>query len=139
MAVLNIDAATDTMVHQSPARTVSGAALDLAHDGAIRSKDTFYLLLFGPLPADVCEEEYTAAALFRGSLMLNYITGGQADMTFSARCYRAQRICRSMPLRLTWRLLRMSIDIACAQLRGESEHCATAWTNYLLRQSRKTF
>lgn len=98
---------------------------------------TFWYLLTGPLPSDVRDEELTVAALFRASLILNFLTGGAPDMTFSARCYGAQQNGRVLPQRVAWRIIAMSIDATCGVLRGECQHCAAAWSNHLSRDPRK--
>ena len=88
------------------------------------------------LPADVNEAEYSVALLFRASLVLNVLTGGHEDMTFSARCHVQGRRARSRPGRLFWRFTAGLIDASCGVLRGESEHCATAWSNFVARDRR---
>ena len=121
MAVLNVDPAEETVHH------------------AVRCADrpplltTFRDLAFGALPPDVREEECTVAILFRGSLILNFVTGGAPDMTFSARCHRSLLTCRTVPGRAAWRSMIAVIDVACASLRGETDHCATAWDNHRAR------
>lgn len=86
-----------------------------------------------PLPTDVDHRECTVATLFRTSMALNYLTGGARDMTFSARCHRAKRTKRWVAARAGWSVLCMAIDASCGVLRGESDHCATAWTNHVTR------
>ena len=98
-----------------------------------RKLGTLARLYRDPLPHDVSEDEYTVAALFRGSLILNFLTGGAADMTFSARCHHSACVSRGPVRRLAWSVVSGSIDTACAALRGESEHCATAWDNHKAR------
>ena len=88
-----------------------------------------------PLPEDI-GDEVTVAALFRASQALNFLTGGRAEMTFSARCHLARRRSRG-PARLGWTLTARGIDAACAMLRGECEHCAAAWGNYRARTRRR--
>ena len=92
-------------------------------------------LMTEPLPADVPRDEYTVAVLFRSSLVLNFLTGGMPDMTFSARCHRAGRVSRWTAQRMFWRTMGALIDTACAILRGEREHCATAWANHRARKA----
>ena len=92
-------------------------------------------LMTAPLPDDVPREEYTVAVLFRASLVLNFLTGGRPDMTFSARCHRAGRISRRTAQRMFWQAMARLIDTACAVLRGEREHCATAWANHRARKA----
>lgn len=94
-----------------------------------------FRLLSGPLPPDVRDEEVTVAALFRASLILNFLTGGAPEMTFSARCHRSGRISRGVLNRTMWRGIALSIDAACAVLRGEESHCATAWANHRIRRA----
>lgn len=97
-------------------------------DGLVR-------LMTGPLPDDVPPSEYTDAFLFRCSLILNYITGGSPEMTFSARCHRSARVSRSFAGRAFWRGIAGLVDILCACLRGEHAHCATAWANHRARKA----
>lgn len=87
----------------------------------------------GELPPDVTEDEFVDCLCFRISLVLNAATGGAPDMTFSARCHAGKRHGRSMPARLGWALAARCIDLSCAVLRGEAEHCATAWQNHMAR------
>jgi len=94
---------------------------------------TLRTIMTGPLPTDVQAQECTVAVLFRSSVALNYLTGGARDMTFSARCHRARRTKRSRIARAGWHALAMAIDASCGVLRGECEHCATAWTNHITR------
>lgn len=137
MAVLDADASAEDLAHRPQERRWSFFATPWF--GPERSAGPVRSILFDGLPPDVCEDEYTDAVLFRASLLLNYTTGGQADMTFSARCYVAQRTARTGPVRIVWRIVMMSIDVLCAQMRGETEHCATAWSNFLARGRRNTF
>lgn len=125
MAVLIAPQAAETVCDalDRSARPRSGTMSVVAH------------LMTAPLPADVLREEYTVAVLFRSSLVLNFLTGGAADMTFSARCHRAGRISRWTAQRMFWRTLVGLIDLACAVLRGEREHCATAWANHRARKA----
>ncbi|MGF1552079.1 MAG: hypothetical protein ACFBWO_06180 [Paracoccaceae bacterium] len=90
-------------------------------------------IAFDELPADVRDTEVTVTALFRASLALNLLLGGTSDMTFSARCHLESRRRRSPVARALWSTLARGIDLACAVLRGECEHCATAWDNHLGR------
>lgn len=108
-------------------------ALDRSDRPCTGAVSTLHRLLTGPLPADVPDDEYTVAALFRASLVLNFMTGGAANMTFSARCHRSGRVSRKVTQRALWRMTGAGIDIACAVLRGEREHCATAWANHRAR------
>lgn len=90
------------------------------------------------LPHDVRDSEITVSALFRASLMLNFLTGGEPQMTFSARAWRSGRTSRHRPTRLVWKLTTMIVDTACGMLRGEDRHCAAAWVNYVRRPRRPT-
>lgn len=92
------------------------------------------LIFTAPLPTDMTAEECSVAILFRSSRALNYVTGGASDMTFSARCHAARRAARSAPVRAGWHLTALGIDIVCGVLRGEVEHCATAWVNHFTRK-----
>ncbi len=87
------------------------------------------------LPADVIDEEVTEVICFKLSLALNRALGGAPDMTFSARAHRA-KVTRGMVLRQMWRVVTVTVDLACAMLRGESRHCETAWLNYCRRPSK---
>jgi hypothetical protein len=91
---------------------------------------------FGELPADVRDCEVTVAALFRASLALNVLLGGEADMTFSARAHLERTRRRGALARAGWHTVAAAIDLACAVTRGECEHCATAWENHLGRDAR---
>jgi hypothetical protein len=97
---------------------------------------TVIRLLTEDLPDDVRYCEATVVVLFRASQVLNFLTGGCPQMTFSARCHRARRTTRQFAARAAWACVAITIDTACAVLRGEHEHCATAWTNYALRPGR---
>lgn len=138
MAVLDVDAATEDMVHDASARVHQSSIVLILPGDVLRPMQTVGTLATQPLPEDIRRHECTTAVLFRGSLILNYLTGGRADMTFSARCFRSQRLSRNIALRLAWRTMMHGIDLACALLRGESRHCATAWSNYLARPARRT-
>lgn len=124
MAVLRVDAAE-----------LSFEAQDLrpARPGW---RQTLILLMFDELPDDVRDHEVTVTVFFRSSQILNFLTGGCPQMTFSARCHRSRRTSRWLAARLAWTVLALGIDATCAALRGEHEHCATAWTNYTLRPGR---
>ena len=95
--------------------------------------ETLQLLLWQDLPADVRDKECTVAVLFRASQVLNFITGGTPGMTFSARCHLRRRIARALPARAAWSVMAMGIDATCGAFRGETQHCATAWSNYVAR------
>lgn len=90
-------------------------------------------LMTGPLPEDVRACEVTVVALFRASLVLNVLTGGEPGMTFSARCFRARVRAAGPVPRLGWAVAAAGIDAACYLLRGERTHCAAAWRNYRRR------
>ena len=84
------------------------------------------------LPPDVLDDEVTEILLFRLSLVLNRLTFGPADMTFSARTALA---CEAGGLRgPIWHTLRIGIDLYCRMMRAEVCHCATALTNYHRRR-----
>lgn len=85
------------------------------------------------LPPDVRDDEITVVALFRLSLWLNRATGGPGDMTFSARSFRGEVSHPHRAARWGWRLLRLTIDLACALMRGEAHHCEVAWRNHAAR------
>lgn len=138
MAVLSVDAATDERAHGSSTRAHPLVRLRSAGRTAVRPLHTVRHIATRELPDDVRLHECTVSTLFRGSLILNYLTGGDAEMTFSARCFRSQRISRHVTQRIAWRMVMHGIDLACAMLRGESQHCATAWSNYLARPVRRT-
>jgi len=108
-------------VRAAGARYLDGLALTVARWRA------------GELPPDVSEDEFVDCLCFRVSLVLNAATGGAPDMTFSARCHAGARHSRSVPGRLCWALTARCIDLSCAVLRGEAEHCATAWQNHMAR------
>lgn len=85
------------------------------------------------LPPDVIDDEVTEVICFKASLALNRLSGGAADMTFSARAHLAATDRRSLLRRCLWRPVRGFIDLACAILRGEAHHCETAWINHCRR------
>ncbi len=124
MTVLRIDAAELSIDTQD---------LQPARPGGLR---TLNFLMFDELPDDVRDCEVTVTVFFRSSRILNALTGGSPQMTFSARCHRSRRTSRWLVARLGWTVLALGIDATCAALRGEREHCATAWTNYALRPGR---
>lgn len=111
----------------------------LEDDGFVRPKTpsgrlaTLQDLLWQDLPADVRDRECTITVLFRASQVLNFVTGGTPQMTFSARCHRRRRTARTLPGRAAWTAMELGIDTACGVLRGETRHCATAWSNYIAR------
>ena len=85
-----------------------------------------------PLPPDVMEEEITDIILFRLSLLLNRVTGGESDMTFSART--AQGCSAGGARGVAWQLPRVMIDAWCRVMRAEIGHCARALANYHRRR-----
>jgi len=85
------------------------------------------------LPCDMRAEECTVVLCFKLSVRINIFTGGERDMTFSARCHRSSRINRNPLMRLFWRTLTALIDVLCGMLRGEAYHCETAWKNHIAR------
>lgn len=87
----------------------------------------------GPLPADMVAEECSMTVLFRASRALNLLTGGAADMTFSARCHVQRLRARRLLMRVVWGIAEDCIDAICGIWRGECEHCATAWDNHRAR------
>lgn len=111
---------------------------DEADEGTRPDEDRFWGCLVGifttPLPPDMSREECSVAVLYRSSQALNYVTGGAADMTFSARCHAGRRASRSASVRMGWHVMAMGIDTVCGAMRGESEHCATAWVNHVTRK-----
>ncbi len=116
-------------------QTVQPSWAETSDEPRARVEDSSNLrqILTGPLPSDVLDVEITVVVLFRGSLALNFLTGGAPDMTFSARCHHARRTTRGPIVRAGWRVLAGTIDASCAILRGETEHCAAAWSNHLAR------
>lgn len=86
------------------------------------------------LPPDIHDEEVTYIVLFQLSVLLNRATGGQQDMTFSARTCLECGI-RRRAARVWWGLLRFAIDAYCRAARGEDGHCAQALTNHRRRRS----
>ena len=81
------------------------------------------------LPADILDEEVTYILLFRLSVLLNRMTGGHRDMTFSART-RLEYQQRRWAARWCWGALQVAIDLYCRTARGEVGHCAVALRNY---------
>lgn len=124
MAVLRVDAAEVSLDTQDIRPARPGWLCTLTR------------LMTEELPEDVRCAEATVTVLFRSSQVLNYLTGGCPDMTFSARCHRSRRTSRGIVTRVGWTALVVVIDTTCGALRGETEHCATAWTNYALRPGR---
>ena len=98
-----------------------------------RALTTLGQIYTDPLPSNMREQECSVVVLFRSSQALNYLTGGGRAMTFSARCHVARRTTRNRVRRTGWTLMAMGIDAICGVLRGECEHCATAWANHLAR------
>ncbi|MEM9146698.1 MAG: hypothetical protein AAGC57_10900 [Pseudomonadota bacterium] len=114
--------------HSFSRRITAGAA-----SYAARNRRSLGHLLTGELPSDVRDEEFMVAACFRASLVLNALTGGEPEMTFSARSHLNHVEARWAFPWLAWGLCCLVIDLACAALRGESEHCVTAWENHCAR------
>lgn len=85
------------------------------------------------LPQDMLDEECTIVLCFKLSVCLNIYSGGDQNMTFSARCHRSSRISRNPLVRLLWLTLTALIDVLCGILRGEAYHCETAWKNHIAR------
>ncbi|MEM9138813.1 MAG: hypothetical protein AAGB15_03205 [Pseudomonadota bacterium] len=92
-----------------------------------------FCIIGGPLPPDMAAEECSITALFRASRALNLLTGGSADMTFSARCHVRRTGANRLSTRLAWGVVEGIIDAICGIWRGECEHCATAWANHRSR------
>lgn len=127
MAVLRIDAA-DT------SREVAfDSAWVTPRSGVIA---TLMHMAHAELPDDVRSCEVTVAVLFRASLILNFLTGGQPQMTFSARAWRSRRSARTLSARVGWSVVTILVNSSCAALRGERDHCAVAWVNYVRRPGR---
>lgn len=95
-------------------------------------------LLLDPMPADMAEEECSVVLLFRTSQVINRLTGGTGDMTFSARCHEATLTASNPVARGLWRVLEGAIDATCGAWRGECEHCAAAWHNHATRSDRSS-
>ncbi|WP_141135059.1 hypothetical protein [Puniceibacterium sediminis] len=85
------------------------------------------------MPENTLEDEFTEAVLFVLSIRLNRLTGGAADMTFSARCHITSTRAQWLPKRMAWGGMRRVIDLYCAAFRGEVLHCETAWYNHQSR------
>jgi hypothetical protein len=85
------------------------------------------------LPHDVRDEEITFIVLFRLSVLLNQVCGGQPDMTFSARTYQSQLAAPHWVMAVVWRAIRFQIDLFCSLTRGEAHHCEAAWHNHMAR------
>ena len=127
MAVLRMDAVGTT--YDAALGDVSGA-----HSSGVIA--TLQHLALTDLPDDVRDCEVTVVALFRASLMLNFLTGGKPQMTFSARAWHARRTARTLPSRLGWSMVIALVDSSCGVLRGERDHCEIAWVNYVRRPGR---
>lgn len=91
-------------------------------------------LIASDLPDDVKDCECSEVMLFKASVFLNYLTFGDATMTFSARSHLSRTKSRFAAQRFAWLLIAALIDAACGFLRGETEHCATAWDNHAKRR-----
>ena len=98
--------------------------------GTGRLTTRLWSALFGPLPPDMREEECKVAVLFRASVALSVLIGGPVGLTLSALSHRLATAPGNPVRRIWWVLVAAAIDVACALLRGEHEHCATAWDNY---------
>lgn len=114
------------------------AALGARPTGLIWSGrlQTLRNIVTGEVPVDVRTCEVSVVILFRASVALNFLSGGHPEMTFSARCHRSRCTSRGLIARFVWIGLAKTIDAAYAALRNESEHCATAWANHVLRPGR---
>ncbi len=99
-------------------------------DGLRQSVET---MIADAMPENTLEEEFTEAVLFVLSIRLNRLTGGDADMTFSARCHIRATTARWLPIRLGWGIVGAVIDLYCTSFRGEILHCETAWYNHTSR------
>lgn len=99
-----------------------------------RLLDMIRWLIASDLPDDVKDCECTVVMLFKASVFLNYLTLGHATMTFSARSHLSRTTSRFAAQRFAWLLIAALIDAACGVLRGETEHCATAWDNHAKRR-----
>ena len=132
MAVLRLGAVDQT--HAS----APGAQIDLPSGKTATGKTlrTLHSIAVQTLPPDVIECETTFILCFRASQMLNFLSGGKPEMTFSARIWRARYTSRSPMVRLCWLLTVLLVDGACAVMRGERGHCAMAWVNYVRRPGR---
>ncbi|MEM9059926.1 MAG: hypothetical protein AAGD13_05645 [Pseudomonadota bacterium] len=126
MAVLRMEAMTSGI----PADPMDLAE---AHQGVV---STIFEIWSSEVPDDVCECEVTVLAFFRASQILNFVTGGNPQMTFSARAWRSRRTARSVPSRVCWASTTVVVDLVCALVRGEERHCAEAWINYVRRPDR---
>lgn len=127
MAVLRMDAVDTT--YDAAFGNVPGA-----HRSGVIA--TLQYLALTDLPEDVRDCEITVMALFRASLMLNFLTGGKPQMTFSARAWRSRRTARTLSSRLGWAMIIALVDSSCGLLRGERAHCEVAWVNYVRRPNR---
>lgn len=78
------------------------------------------------------ERETVFFHLSRG---LNALLGGRPDMTFSARCHGERLRAETLPGALLWSAAAGVIDLGCALLHGESEHCGCAWEKHRLGRS----
>lgn len=114
-------------------RALTGRLIDGAGGYAARTRQSLHHLMTNELPADVRDEEFSVSICFRSSLVLNALTGGDPEMTFSARCHLHHHRAPWVGPWLLWGIACLAIDLACAALRGESEHCATAWQNHCAR------
>ncbi|MGD1926480.1 MAG: hypothetical protein ACFB03_20190 [Paracoccaceae bacterium] len=122
---------------EATASGISADPMDLAeaHQGVVA---TVVEIWWSDLPEDVRHCEVTVLAFFRASQVLNFLTGGNPEMTFSARAWRSRRTSRFLPVRIGWTMTSAAVDVVCAMLRGEERHCAAAWGNYVRRAGRVT-
>ena len=122
----------------APAAAVPGVILRRAFAPPKARLRRVAMIFTAPLPHDVIDCECSVVILFRASKALNTLTGGRDDMTFSARCHVLGRRSRTRIGRAIWRLAEGTIDVFCGVVRGEVEHCATAWDNHRLRGRRRS-
>lgn len=138
MTVLDLDIEREPLFDPEERRSGGrfGAGLGRSGRYIARVRHAARRLATEDLPADVRDEEVSVIVCFQGSVLLNVILGGADDMTFSARCHFASRRARRrrrVVRWMVWATLSGGIDLLCAVLRGEREHCATAWDNHLAR------
>lgn len=142
MTVLDLDIARETAFDQAESRAEYAARRSRGRSSGYlaRVRRSALRLMTEDLPADVRDEEVSVILCFQASVLLNVTLGGVDDMTFSARCHIAKRRAGrrdggyGRALRWAfWAVMAAVIDLLCAMLRGEREHCATAWDNHLAR------
>ncbi|MEM7210586.1 MAG: hypothetical protein AAF479_01645 [Pseudomonadota bacterium] len=115
----------------------AASSRDVSVATELSAVSTVFRLMFSELPDDVKECEVTIIAFFRASCVFNFVTGGAPKMTFSARAWHSRRTSRHILARLGWRFTVHIVNSACAALRGERDHCAVAWANYVQRLTRQ--